>query len=157
MGIFTKIFIWPFLCIPRVVLFTITYFSHSTTKNSLKYQIWNFTFWVDKMSQNRAIFFFLKLPYSVFDCSTQPLILFYFFLVLQCCWNIITMVKANLKLRIFTWTTYFSKCKTVNFASSIQHNPALFNNKKKKKKKKCLGKSIYQGVRQEFRQACPIS
>ena len=57
MGIFTKIFIWPFLCIPRVVLFITTYFGHSTTKNSLKYQIWNFAFWVDKMSQNRAIFF----------------------------------------------------------------------------------------------------
>ena len=57
MGIFTKIFIWPFLCIPRVVLFISTYFGHSTTKNSLKYQIWNFAFWVDKMSQNRAIFF----------------------------------------------------------------------------------------------------
>ena len=60
MGIFTKTFMWPFLCIPRVVLFITTYFGHSTTKNSLKYQIWNFAFWVDKMSQNRAIF--LKLP-----------------------------------------------------------------------------------------------
>ena len=58
MGIFTKFFIWPFLCIPRVVLFITTYFGHSTTKNSLKYQIWNFAFWVDKMSQNRAFFFF---------------------------------------------------------------------------------------------------
>ena len=57
MGIFTKIFIWPFLCIPRVGLFITTYFGHSTTKNSLKYPIWNFAFWVDKMSQNRAIFF----------------------------------------------------------------------------------------------------
>ena len=57
MGIFTKIFIWPFLCIPRVVLLLTTYFGHSTTKNSLIYQIWNFAFWVDKMSQNRAIFF----------------------------------------------------------------------------------------------------
>ena len=57
MGIFTKIFIWPFLCIPRCVLFISTYFGHSTTKNSLKYQIWNFAFWVDKMSQNGAIFF----------------------------------------------------------------------------------------------------
>ena len=57
MGIFTKKFIWPFLSIPRVVLFITTYFGHSTTKNSLKYQIWNFAFWVDKMSQNRAIFF----------------------------------------------------------------------------------------------------
>ena len=57
MGIFTKIFIWPFLCIQRVVLFISTYVGHSTTKNSLKYQIWNFAFWVDKMSQNRAIFF----------------------------------------------------------------------------------------------------
>ena len=70
MGIFTKIFIWPFLCIPRVVLFITTYFGHSTTKNSLKYQIWNFAFWVDKMSQNRAIFFeiaqmliFMALPH----------------------------------------------------------------------------------------------
>ena len=63
MGIFTEIFIWPFLCIPRVVLFITTYFGHSITKNSLKYQIWNFAFWVDKMSQNRAIFF-LNCPYD---------------------------------------------------------------------------------------------
>ena len=36
MEIFTKNFVWPFLCIPRVVLFKITYFGHGTTKNSLK-------------------------------------------------------------------------------------------------------------------------
>ena len=58
-----KIFVWPFLCIPRVILFNVTYCGHSTTKNSLKYQIWNFAFWVDKMSQKRAIFFFLNCPY----------------------------------------------------------------------------------------------
>ena len=68
-GDFYKNFIWPFLCIPRVVLFITTYFGHSTTKNSLKYQIWNFAFWVDKMSQNRAIFFeialYMMVPKSI--------------------------------------------------------------------------------------------
>ena len=55
-GDFYKNFCLAFLCIPRVVLFNVTYFGHSTTKNSLKYQIWNFASWVDKMSQKRAIF-----------------------------------------------------------------------------------------------------
>ena len=68
MGIFTKNFIWPFSCILRVVLFITTYFGHSTTKNSLKYQIWNFAFWVDKMSQNRAIFFEIALEH----CGILP-------------------------------------------------------------------------------------
>ena len=68
MGIFTKIFIWSFLCIPRVVLFITTYFGHSTTKNSLKYQIWNFAFWVDKMSQNRAISI-IRLSNTQYICN----------------------------------------------------------------------------------------
>ena len=35
-----KIFVWPFLCIPRVFLFNVTYFGYRTTKNSLtKFEI----------------------------------------------------------------------------------------------------------------------
>ena len=81
MGIFTKIFIWPLLCIQRVVLFTITYFGHSTTKNSLKYQIWNFAFWVDKMSQNRAIFFEIApliLVLILSFCDSDPFCDFFY-------------------------------------------------------------------------------
>ena len=60
MGIFTKIFIWPFLCIPRVVLLQ-HILATVQPKIHLNTKIWNFAFWVDKMSQNRAIFLKIAL------------------------------------------------------------------------------------------------
>ena len=40
-------------------------------QNSLKYQIWNFASWVDKMTQKRAIFFFEIAPDHCDQCYCQ--------------------------------------------------------------------------------------